>query len=219
LGSFNAPVKNWLDFFTYTEFVDRDGKYQLTMLSHSSFAPLAESVTAMLKEEHFHMFTGHTGLTRILRAGRIPVRNIQKYFNKWLSTAYDLFGTDHSSSAHWAYTWGLKGRYDEHETLVPAEKDKLNDLARTHYMNECAKLIDQLNQLVPEGQPKLYAPDLKFNRSIGEHVGKTYSVTGEPLSPEAYAKHIKEVLPTPEDEQVLAEIIKAKDWVQQMQLN
>ena len=35
LGSFNAPVNNWLDFFTYTEFVDRDGKYQLTMLSHS----------------------------------------------------------------------------------------------------------------------------------------------------------------------------------------
>ena len=65
LDSFNAPVNNWLDFFTYTEFVDRDGKYQLTMLSHSSFAPLAESVTAMLKEEHFHMFTGHTGLTRI----------------------------------------------------------------------------------------------------------------------------------------------------------
>jgi benzoyl-CoA 2,3-epoxidase subunit B len=219
LDSFNAPVNNWLDFFTYTEFVDRDGKYQLTMLSHSSFAPLAESVTAMLKEEHFHMFTGHTGLTRIMRAGKIPIPIVQKYFNKWLSTAYDLFGTDHSSSAHWAYTWGLKGRYDEHEATVPAEKEKLNDLSRGHYMNESAKLIDQLNQLVPEGQAKLYAPDLKFNRSIGEHIGKTYSVTGELLSPEAYAKHVKETLPTPEDEQVLAEIIKGKEWVQQTQLN
>jgi len=219
LDSFNAPVNNWLDFFTYTEFVDRDGKYQLTMLSHSSFAPLAESVTAMLKEEHFHMFTGHTGLTRIMRAGKIPIPIVQKYFNKWLSTAYDLFGTDHSSSAHWAYTWGLKGRYDEHEATMPAEKDKLNDLSRGHYMNESAKLIDQLNQLVPEGQAKLYAPDLKFNRSIGEHIGKTYSVTGELLSPEAYAKHVKEALPTPEDEQLLAEIIKGKEWVQQTQLN
>jgi benzoyl-CoA 2,3-dioxygenase component B len=219
LGSFNAPVNNWLDFFTYTEFVDRDGKYQLTMLTHSAFAPLARSVTAMLKEEHFHMFTGHTGLTRILRGGKIPLPIIQKYFNKWLSTAYDLFGTDHSSSAHWAYTWGLKGRYDEHEAGVPADKEKLNDLSRTHYMNECAKLIDQLNQLVPAGQPKLYAPDLKFNRSIGEHVGKTYSVTGELLSPVEYAQHVLEVLPTPEDEQTLAEIIKGKDWVQQIQLN
>jgi benzoyl-CoA 2,3-dioxygenase component B len=219
LGSFNAPVNNWLDFFTYTEFVDRDGKFQLTMLSHSSFAPLAQSVTAMLKEEHFHMFTGHTGLTRILRAGKIPVAIVQKYFNKWLSTAYDLFGTDHSSSAHWAYTWGLKGRYDEHEATAPAEKDKLNDLSRAHYLAECAKLIDQLNQLVPEGQPKLYAPDLKFNRSIGQHVGRTFGVTGDLLSPEAYAAHVKEVLPTPEDERLLAEIIKSNEWVQQVQLN
>src|SRR5438552_872500 len=38
LGSFNVPVDNWLDFFTYTQFVDRDGKFQLGMLSHSAFA-------------------------------------------------------------------------------------------------------------------------------------------------------------------------------------
>jgi benzoyl-CoA 2,3-epoxidase subunit B len=208
-----------LDFFTYTEFVDRDGKYQLTMLSHSAFAPLAESVTAMLKEEHFHMFTGHTGLTRVLRAGQIPVPIVQKYFNKWLSTAYDLFGTDHSSSANWAYVWGLKGRYDEHEATVAADKDSLNDLARDHYMAESAKLIGQLNQLIPEGQPKLSAPDLKFNRSIGEHVGKTFSVTGELLSPEAYKKHLTETLPTPKDEQILNDIIKGKEWVSQIQMN
>ena len=53
-----------------------------------------------------------------------------------------------------------------------------------------AKLIDQLNQLIPAEQPKLYAPDLKFNRSIGEHVGKTYSVTGECVNPEEYQKHL-----------------------------
>jgi len=218
LGSFNAPVKNWLDFFTYTEFVDRDGKYQLTMLSHSAFAPLAESVTAMLKEEFFHMFTGHTGLTRILRAGKIPVAIIQKYFNKWLSTAYDLFGTDHSSSAQWAYVWGLKGRFDEHEAQVPAAKDRLNDLARDLYIAESGKLIEQLNALIPAGQPKLYAPDLKFNRSIGEYIGKTYSVTGELLSADAYKKHVASALPTTEDEKVLSEIIKGKDWVAQMQM-
>ncbi len=218
LASFNAPVNNWLDFFTYTEFVDRDGKYQLTMLSHSGFAPLAQSVEAMLKEEFFHMFTGHTGLTRILRAGKIPIPIIQKYFNKWLSTAFDLFGTDHSSSAHWAYVWGLKGRFDEDDAQIPADKDKLNDLARNHYMAECSKLIAQLNQLIPDGQPKLYAPDLKFNRSIGEHVGKTYSADGKLLTKDAYQQHLNEVLPTAEDEQLLKTIFKEKDWVQQMQM-
>lgn len=219
LGSFNAPVNNWLDFFTYTQFVDRDGKYQLTMLSHSAFAPLAQSVAYMLKEEFFHMFTGNAGLTRILRAGKIPVPIVQKYFNKWLSTAYDLFGTDHSSSAHWAYVWGLKGRYDEHEAKEPAAKEKLNDLARNHYRAECQQLVDALNQFIPADQPRLYVPDLKFNRTIGEFAGKRYSIKGEPLSEEAFQKHLAEVLPTPEDERRLNDIFKEKDWVQQMQMN
>ena len=216
LGSFNAPVNNWLDFFTYTQFVDRDGKFQLTMLSHSGFAPLAESVTYMLKEESFHMFTGNTGLTRIVRARKIPLPIVQKYFDKWLSTAYDLFGTDHSSSAQWAYVWGLKGRYNEHEAREPVEKEKLNELAREHYLAECRKLVDALYQHIPEGQPRLTIPDFKFHRSIGEFSGKPYSIRGELLSPDEYQKHLVEVLPTPEDERRLNEIFKEKDWVLQM---
>jgi benzoyl-CoA 2,3-dioxygenase component B len=216
LGSFNEPVKNWLDFFTYTQFVDRDGKFQLTMLRHSSFAPLAQSVTAMLKEEFFHMFTGNTGLTRIIRAGKVPLPIIQKYFTKWLSTAYDLFGTDHSSSAHWAYVWGLKGRYDEHEAKEPAPKERLNELSRGHYLAECQRLIDAFNQYIPADQPRLLAPDLKFHRSIGEFAGKTYNVRGELLSAEDYQKYLAEILPTPEDERLLDEIFKEKDWVLQM---
>jgi len=216
LGSFNEPVNNWLDFFTYTQFVDRDGKFQLTMLSHSSFAPLAQSVAAMLKEEFFHMFTGNTGLTRIVRAGKIPIPIIQKYFNKWLATAYDLFGTDHSSSAHWAYVWGLKGRYDEHEAKESADKEKLNDLARTHFFSEARQLVDNLSKFIPNDQPKLVIPDLKFHRSIGEHAGRTYSVDGRLLSPDEYQKHLSAVLPGPEDERILNEIFKQKDWVLQM---
>ena len=149
LGSFNEPVNNWLDFFTYTQFIDRDGKFQLTMLSHSAFAPLARSVTAMLKEEFFHMFTGNTGLTRIIRAGTIPIPTVQKYFNKWLATAYDLFGTDHSSSAQWAYVWGLKGRFDEHEATEEADHARLNERSRAQYFTECRRLIDELNQVHP----------------------------------------------------------------------
>jgi hypothetical protein len=186
------------------------------MLSHSSFAPLAQSVTAMLKEEFFHMFTGNTGLTRIVRANKIPVPIIQKYFNKWLSTAYDLFGTDHSSSAQWAYVWGLKGRYDEHEAKAPADKQRLNELSRDHYMAESQRLIDALNQFIPADEPRLYAPHLNFHRSIGEPARKLYSVTGEPLSPEQYQKHVAEVLPGPEDERILTDIFKEKDWVLQM---
>src|ERR1041385_1430382 len=72
LGSFNEPTKNWLDFFVFTQFVDRDGKYQLKMLSHSAFKPLAASMGPMLKEESFHLGTGANGLRRIVKAGRVP---------------------------------------------------------------------------------------------------------------------------------------------------
>ena len=68
LGAFNKHVNDWIDFFTYTCFIDRDGKYQLTMLHHSSFAPLSRSMGPMLKEESFHLFTGQSGLSRIVKA-------------------------------------------------------------------------------------------------------------------------------------------------------
>jgi hypothetical protein len=44
-------------------------------------------------------------------------------------------------------------------------------------------------------------------------------VTGEMLSEAEYAKHLRETLPTEEDEALLKNLISEKDWVQQMQLN
>ena len=89
LGAFNVDVDNWMDFFTYTDFVDRDGKFQLQMLKYSAFAPLGRSMSYMLREEAFHMGTGNDGLRRIVEAGVIPAWLIQKYLNKWISSSYD----------------------------------------------------------------------------------------------------------------------------------
>ena len=72
LGAFNVDVDNWMDFFTYTDFVDRDGKFQLQMLKYSAFAPLGRSMSYMLREEAFHMGTGNDGLRRIVEAGIVP---------------------------------------------------------------------------------------------------------------------------------------------------
>lgn len=215
LGSFNENVENWLDFYTYTQFIDRDGKFQLQMLSHSAFAPLAQSMVPMLKEESFHLGTGNDGLRRIVKRGRVPLRYIQKYFNKWIPTAYDLFGTDFSSSAHWAYVWGLKGRYDEHTNAQPADLDKLNDAARRLYFEEVNGLIQSLNRLIPEGQEKLFAPDIKFNRHIGQYAGKAFSLTGEPQTAEEHARHLAAVLPSPADIAAVNELLAAdNDWIE-----
>ena len=218
LGSFNEPVYNWLDFFTYTSFIDRGGKYQLNMLSRSAFAPLGRSMLPMLQEEAYHLAQGNIGLMRIVKAGRIPTTIIQKYFNKWLSTSYDLFGQDESSSAHWAYLWGLKGRYDEQLYDEPADMSKLNELSRSTFFKEVTALVDALNHQVPAEQPRLRIPDDKFRRNIGQYAGMPYSVTGELLSPEAYAKHMKEVMPSAEDDRFVIGLEKEKNWIVDPQL-
>lgn len=214
LGAFNQDVNNWLDFFVYTDFVDRDGKYQLTMLSFSGFAPLAKSMTPMLKEESFHLGTGQDGIKRIVKAEVVPLHIIQKYINKWIPVSLDLFGVDHSSSAHWFYVWGLKGRYDEPTANGPASLDRMNEHSRKLYHEECVKLVEMINKNIPAGQPRLYVPDVKFNRFIGEFARQPYSVTGELLSLEAHAEHLREMLPQPEDLALVGEIQSTeKSWI------
>src|SRR5205823_15098081 len=139
----------------YTALVDRDGKYQLTMLSRSSFKPLASSMGPMLQEEAFHLLSGFTGLSRIIRARRVPTPIIQRHINRWYSAALDLFGVDHSNSAHWFYVWGLKGRFDEATAGSLDYPDELNNIARQQYRHEVDEMLQALNRLVPVGQAPL----------------------------------------------------------------
>jgi len=215
LGSFNEDVDNWLDFYTYTDFVDRDGKFQLQMLKYSAFAPLGRSMSYMLREEAFHMGTGNDGLRRVVEAGVIPPSLIQKYLNKWISTSYDLFGTDNSSSAHWAYVWGVKGRYDEPKSETSVKLDDINDYNRQLYRDEVAGLISKFNTYLAAGEEPLYAPDIKFNRDIGRWAGqKFHAKTGEPLGDREYEQHLKDYLPSPEDKKLLLDILGSEErWI------
>ena len=212
LNAFNDDVTHWLDFFAYTNFMDRDGKFQLTMLSHSGFAPLAASMGPMLKEESFHMGTGITGLRRIAKAGVIPVDMQQKYYNKWISGSLDLFGTDHSGSAQWAYTWGIKGRVDEDKTSEGADKERLNERAREQFYAEVEQTVNRVNE-VNAAETKLYVPDMRFNRKIGQFAGERYATDGRKLTEEEWAAYMPTVLPTPADDAVLATYFKNPDWI------
>src|SRR5438874_3715449 len=129
LGAFNQPVDNWLDFFMFTMFTDRDGKYQLLALAESGFDPLSRTTRFMLTEEAHHMFVGETGVERIvartaelmkadpsgdvMRQGGIPLDMIQRYLNLWFALSLDLFGGEISSNAASFFADGLKGRYKE----------------------------------------------------------------------------------------------------------
>ncbi|GAC1537516.1 MAG: benzoyl-CoA 2,3-epoxidase subunit BoxB [Candidatus Velthaea sp.] len=211
LNAFNNDVTHWLDFFAYTNFMDRDGKFQLTMLSHSAFAPLAQSVLPMLKEESFHMGTGISGLRRIAAAGVIPANIQQKYYNKWISGSLDLFGTDHSSSAQWAYAWGIKGRVDEDRTDEPVDRETLNERARGQFYDEISKTVERVNA-VNVGDP-IYVPDMRFNRRIGKAGDTHYSTDGRELTADEWATYAPTVLPTAADEALLADLFKNPEWI------
>jgi benzoyl-CoA 2,3-dioxygenase component B len=132
LGAFNEKTPDWLSFFMFTYFTDRDGKYQLCALAESGFDPLARTTRFMLTEEAHHMFVGESGVGRIvqrtaetmakhrtdapdqLRAlGVIDLPTIQRYLNFHFSVTIDLFGADVSSNAATFYSEGIKGRYEE----------------------------------------------------------------------------------------------------------
>jgi len=129
LGAFNEPTTDWLSYFLFTYFTDRDGKFQLASLRESGFDPLSRTCDFMLKEEAHHMFVGASGVARVvertaelMRAhdtddvapyGGINVATLQRYLNFHYSVSLDLFGGEASTNAANYYTAGLKGRYNE----------------------------------------------------------------------------------------------------------
>lgn len=129
LEAFNQPCDDWLNFFCFTMFTDRDGKYQLSALAESGFEPLARTCQFMLTEEAHHLFVGETGLGRVIKRtaelmtqspeedvrslGAIPFDIIQRHINFWFSYSLDLFGGEISSNAADFFAAGLKGRYQE----------------------------------------------------------------------------------------------------------
>ncbi len=139
LGTFNEPIKTWLDFFCFTMFTDRDGKFQLLSLAESGFDPLARTCRFMLTEEAHHMFVGQTGVGRVIQRCAevmnehpnddprkhhvIDLPTMQKYIHFWASSSNDLYGAEVSSNSANFFGSSLKGRawemknYEEHTAL------------------------------------------------------------------------------------------------------
>jgi benzoyl-CoA 2,3-dioxygenase component B len=160
LEAFNKPTRDWLAFFSFTTFTDRDGKYQLGALAESAFDPLSRTTRFMLTEEGHHMFVGETGMRRVIertvqlmkedpneevtRRGGIPLEIIQKYINEWYSASLDLFGGEDSSNAANYFAAGLKGRWLE------SRKDDLDHIAlQGEYVVKVPRPEGEIEQRIP----------------------------------------------------------------------
>jgi benzoyl-CoA 2,3-dioxygenase component B len=147
LGAFNESTPDWLSFFMFTFFTDRDGKMQLESLAQSGFDPLSRTCRFMLAEEAHHMFVGVTGVGRILQQtaqvmrengiddpydvervralGVIDLPTIQRKANNHFSLTLDLFGSEVSTNSANYFNSGLKGRY--HEERIQDDHQLLGD--------------------------------------------------------------------------------------------
>jgi benzoyl-CoA 2,3-dioxygenase component B len=174
LGAFNEATPDWLSFFMFTCFTDRDGKMQLESLAQSGFDPLSRTCRFMLTEEAHHMFVGETGVGRTVQRtceamvaagiddptdihrvralGVVDLPTIQKKINLHYALSLDLFGSEVSTNAANFYNAGLKGRF--HETRID------DDHRLTADTYPVAKFVDGAIRLVDE--PALTALNMRL---------------------------------------------------------
>ena len=174
LGAFNEATPDWLSFFMFTFFTDRDGKMQLHALAQSGFDPLSRTCRFMLTEEAHHMFVGETGVQRIVQRtceamreagiddptdvarvralGVIDLPTLQKKANLHFSLTLDLFGSEISTNAANAFNAGLKGRYRE---------DKIKD---DHVLTDATYPVLRLKggAIVKEDAPALASLNMRL---------------------------------------------------------
>ena len=174
LGAFNEETPDWLSFFMFTYFTDRDGKMQLESLAQSGFDPLSRTCRFMLTEEAHHMFVGETGVSRTIEAtvnvmqkhgisdpydisrvrsyNVIDLPTIQKKLNLHYSLSLDLFGQEVSTNAANAFNAGIKGRYME---------VRIND---DHQLNNDTYVVRNVvnNAIVSEEVPALTAINMRL---------------------------------------------------------
>ncbi|HRD84404.1 MAG TPA: benzoyl-CoA 2,3-epoxidase subunit BoxB [Rubrivivax sp.] len=170
LGAFNEKTPDWLSFFMFTYFTDRDGKMQLAALAESGFDPLSRSCRFMLTEEAHHMFVGETGVQRTIEAtcaamnkagisdpydvervralGVVDLPLLQRKANFHMSVTRDLFGSEISSNGAEAFSAGLKGRFNE--ARLEGDDHQLHDASYA-----VMRVVD--GQLLSEPVPALRA--------------------------------------------------------------
>ncbi len=196
LTTFNEPIADWLSFFMFTFFTDRDGKFQLKSFAESGFDPLARTTRFMLTEEGHHMFVGDSGVARIIRrtldvmkevgeepdkvraAGAIDLPTIQRYLNFWFSSSLDLFGAESSSNAASYFAPGVKGRPDEAKFDDHLCRDGAMTLERPDGKGGVAREEMPLRNAMNEAVRQRLCPRMRGRRAAVERLHRGRRIQG-----------------------------------------
>ena len=210
LGAFNEETPDWLAFYMFTYFTDRDGKFQLNALAESGFDPLARTTKFMLTEEAHHMFVGESGVARVIQRtcevmkqtgieepaelrkhGVIDLPLLQRYLNFHYSVTIDLFGADQSSNAAIFYSSGLKGRYEEtrrtDDHVLKGDGYKILEVKDGALVEKEVPMLNALNEVLRDDFIRDSAAGVgRWNRVI-EKAGLAFRLT---LPHKAFNRHI-----------------------------
>ena len=200
LDAFNLDYDSFIDNITFAAFIDRVGKYQLTMQKICAYKPMADSMPAMLREEAFHLAAGVIPLRRWAQKAAlgdpfVTMNAIQHAVNKWFPRALEMFGDERGGDTNVKFGF----------------KDLKNREAQDQYIEEVRKMIRDINTRYlrarfPDYSPEkaeavlddlektrgthhgvrfddlLRLPDRRFFRRKGESAFGMVGIDGEPFT-------------------------------------
>ena len=135
LAAFNLEYDSFVDNVVFAAFIDRVGKYQLTMQKVNAYAPMAASMPPMLKEEAFHLAAGVIPMRRWAEkaasgSALVDMPALQRAVNKWFGRGLEMFGDERGGDTN--IRLGLK--------------DHTNRVAQDAYVAECGQMLDDINK-------------------------------------------------------------------------
>jgi benzoyl-CoA 2,3-dioxygenase component B len=204
LGAFNEKTPDWLSFFMFTTFTDRDGKMQLESLANSGWDPLARTTRFMLTEEGHHMFVGRTGVERVIQR-TCEIMKEHGVTDPTDKEAVRKHGGIISTNAANSFNASLKGRFrepmidDDHQlesdTYPVAQVIKvqivdtpalsaINARLCDDFIDDCEKVMLRWNRVFQahDMDYSLKLPHRAFHRAVGEFADVHATDTGELVS-------------------------------------
>ena len=150
----------------------------------------------------------------VVKQGVIPMAFLQKYINKWVSTGLDLF-EPMRARPHSGHVYGVKGRYDEREAEVPADREHLNEESRMHYFNEIKAEMVRISKPRKEENPIVH-PQRQIQPWSRKLSWSALGCSRKPFegSDADWQAYLDSVLPTDEDERILREEYLTQEWIQ-----
>ncbi len=210
----------------------RTCRFMLTEEAHHLF--VGEMGVARVVARSCELMKQHD-TEKIVEFGGIDLAIIQRYLNFHYSVSLDLFGSELSTNAANYYSAGLKGRFrendrdDDHvlttssypvlettgEAIAVREQPALlalNETLRDAYIADSERGLARWNKLIREAgiNFELKLPHRGFCRSIGQFGSASITPDGQLVSSEEWQRRKSEWLPTPDDLQKVAALMKAE---------